>query len=154
MTNASQVKVTGRKADQIVYRKHTLYPGGLKEIKYRDMMSKKPDEVRLSLVLPKYCLLTGKTLRLFAKRCRACYQRTSSVTDDWRGCGYLRVQTWAFSRKTFSSDGKMGPSTIHLHDILYRRGGNMVDDSANMISGARLDCLYAYLVWESSFWGQ
>jgi large subunit ribosomal protein L13 len=46
VTNASQVKVTGRKADQILYRKHTLYPGGLKEIKYKDMMSKKPDEVR------------------------------------------------------------------------------------------------------------
>jgi hypothetical protein len=82
VTNASQVKVTGRKADQIVYRKHTLYPGGLKEIKYRDMMSKKPDEVRLSLVLIEYYLLTGKALRLFAKRCRACYQRTSSVNDD------------------------------------------------------------------------
>jgi large subunit ribosomal protein L13 len=52
VTNANQVKVTGRKADQIVYRKHTLYPGGLKEIKYRDMMSKKPDEVRCSLVSP------------------------------------------------------------------------------------------------------
>ena len=50
VTNASEVKVTGRKADQILYRKHTLYPGGLKEIKYRDMMSKKPDEVRLSCV--------------------------------------------------------------------------------------------------------
>ena len=50
VTNASQVKVTGRKADQILYRKHTLYPGGLKEIKYRDMMSKKPDEVRHFLV--------------------------------------------------------------------------------------------------------
>ena len=51
VTNASQVKVTGRKADQILYRKHTLYPGGLKEIKYRDMMDKKPDEVRRHFVL-------------------------------------------------------------------------------------------------------
>jgi large subunit ribosomal protein L13 len=50
VTNASQVKVTGRKADQILYRKHSLYPGGLKEIKYRDMMDKKPDEVRRPLV--------------------------------------------------------------------------------------------------------
>jgi ribosomal protein L13 len=60
VTNASQVKVTGRKADQILYRKHTLYPGGLKEIKYKDMMSKKPDEVRRSLVSLKFHLLTGK----------------------------------------------------------------------------------------------
>jgi large subunit ribosomal protein L13 len=46
VTNARQVKVTGRKADQIVYRKHTLYPGGLKETKYKDMMNEKPDQVR------------------------------------------------------------------------------------------------------------
>ena len=51
--NASQVKVTlaGRKADQILYRKHTLYPGGMNEIKSRNMMNKKPDEVRRTLVL-------------------------------------------------------------------------------------------------------
>ena len=29
-----------------MYRKHTMYPGGLKEIKYKDMMKRKPDEVR------------------------------------------------------------------------------------------------------------
>jgi large subunit ribosomal protein L13 len=46
VTNARQVKVTGRKEEQILYRHHTMYPGGLKEIKYKDMMAKKPDEVR------------------------------------------------------------------------------------------------------------
>ena len=46
MTNARRIMVTGRKAEQIVYRKHTMYPGGLKETTYRDMMHKKPDEVR------------------------------------------------------------------------------------------------------------
>jgi large subunit ribosomal protein L13 len=51
VTNASRVKVTGRKADQILYRKHTRYPGGLKETKYEDMMEKKPDEVRCLLSL-------------------------------------------------------------------------------------------------------
>lgn len=113
VTNASQVKVTGRKADQILYRKHTLYPGGLKEIKYRDMMDKKPDEVRRPFVSLWHYLLTGTPLRSFGRRCRACYQRTSFVNDGWRGCGYLRAQTWVSSRKTSSSDGRMGPSTIH-----------------------------------------
>ena len=51
VTNARQVKVTGRKADQIVYRKHTLYPGGLKETKYKDMMNEKPDQVRFVVFL-------------------------------------------------------------------------------------------------------
>lgn len=40
--------VTGRKAEQIVYYRHTMYPGGLKETSYRDMMAKRPDEVRTS----------------------------------------------------------------------------------------------------------
>ncbi|KAI0285469.1 60S ribosomal protein L23 [Russula aff. rugulosa BPL654] len=67
VTNARQVKVTGRKADQILYRKHTLYPGGLKEIKYRDMMSKKPDEIvrkAVSGMLPKNKLRDRRLERL------------------------------------------------------------------------------------------
>jgi ribosomal protein L13 len=48
VTNSRNVKVTGRKAEQLLYRKHTMYPGGLKEIPYKDMMVKKPDEVRFS----------------------------------------------------------------------------------------------------------
>ena len=128
MTNASQVKVTGRKADQILYRKHTLYPGGLKEIKYRDMMSKKPDEVRRSLVSLKCHLLTGKAPRLSEKRSRACCQKINFVNDDWRGYGYLRVQTWAFFRKTFSSDGRMGPSTVpNRHETTLRFSKDVVD---------------------------
>ena len=57
MTNASKVKVTGRKAEQVVYRRHTMYPGGLKEIPYREMMRKKPDEVCWSFVL--VCMTAG-----------------------------------------------------------------------------------------------
>ena len=56
VTNARQIKVTGKKDEQIVYRKHTMYPGGLKETRYRDMLDKKPDQVRsrLSSVLNAY----------------------------------------------------------------------------------------------------
>ena len=45
VTNSRMVKVTGRKEEQLVYRKHTMYPGALKETPYKDMMKKKPDEV-------------------------------------------------------------------------------------------------------------
>ncbi len=48
ISNARKVKVTGKKAEQIVYRHHTIYPGGLKEIQYKHMMQRKPDEVRSS----------------------------------------------------------------------------------------------------------
>lgn len=48
VTNSRNVKVTGRKSEQLLFRKHSMYPGGLKETPYRDMMSDKPDEVRCS----------------------------------------------------------------------------------------------------------
>ncbi|KAH9965118.1 60S ribosomal protein L23 [Lactifluus volemus] len=67
VTNAGQVKVTGRKADQIMYRKHTQYPGGLKETKYKDMLEKKPDEVirkAVSGMLPKNKLRERRLERL------------------------------------------------------------------------------------------
>ncbi|PFH50403.1 hypothetical protein AMATHDRAFT_145169 [Amanita thiersii Skay4041] len=40
VTNASQLRVTGNKAEQLVYRKHSMYPGGLKETPYKDMMGR------------------------------------------------------------------------------------------------------------------
>jgi large subunit ribosomal protein L13 len=46
VTNAKHIKVTGRKDEQLVYRKHTMFPGGLKETEYKDMMENKPYEVR------------------------------------------------------------------------------------------------------------
>ncbi|KAH8096602.1 60S ribosomal protein L23 [Cristinia sonorae] len=67
VSNARRVKVTGRKAEQIVYRHHTMYPGGLKEIQYKDMMAKKPDEIirkAVSGMLPKNKLRERRLERL------------------------------------------------------------------------------------------
>ncbi len=41
--NADKVILTGKKLDDKVYRHHSGYPGGLKEVKYRDLMAKKPE---------------------------------------------------------------------------------------------------------------
>lgn len=43
--NCSEVVLTGKKLEQKYYRWHTGHPGGLKEIRYDDMMKNKPDEV-------------------------------------------------------------------------------------------------------------
>lgn len=43
--NAEKIKLTGNKLDQKYHRYHTGYPGGLKEITYRDMLAKKPEKV-------------------------------------------------------------------------------------------------------------
>lgn len=45
ITNCAKVVLTGKKLDQKYYRYHTGYVGGLKEITYREMMAKKPEEV-------------------------------------------------------------------------------------------------------------
>jgi len=45
VVNADRVAVTGRKAEQRVYRRHSGYPGGMKEISYEQMLARKPTEV-------------------------------------------------------------------------------------------------------------
>jgi large subunit ribosomal protein L13 len=44
VVNADRVVVTGRKAEQRVYRRHSGYPGGMKETSYEQMLARKPAE--------------------------------------------------------------------------------------------------------------
>ncbi|NLL53372.1 MAG: 50S ribosomal protein L13 [Peptococcaceae bacterium] len=41
--NAEKTVLTGNKLDQKMYRRHSGYPGGLKEMTYRVLMSKNPE---------------------------------------------------------------------------------------------------------------
>lgn len=41
--NADKAVLTGKKLDQKIYHHHSGYIGGMKEIKYRDMMRDKPE---------------------------------------------------------------------------------------------------------------
>ena len=43
--NAEKIKVTGKKESQKLYRHHSGYVGGLKEISYKTMMEKHPDRI-------------------------------------------------------------------------------------------------------------
>ena len=45
VVNTDRVAVTGRKAEQKVYRRHSGYPGGMKETSYEQMLARKPTEV-------------------------------------------------------------------------------------------------------------
>jgi large subunit ribosomal protein L13 len=45
VVNAEKIVVTGRKAEQKVYYRHTGYPGGLKETSYETMLERKPTEI-------------------------------------------------------------------------------------------------------------
>ena len=42
--NAEQVKLTGDKLNQKMFRYHTGYPGGLKEMDYKTLLQKKPEK--------------------------------------------------------------------------------------------------------------
>ncbi|MEF9894739.1 MAG: 50S ribosomal protein L13 [Clostridia bacterium] len=41
--NAEKIRLTGKKLDQKLYRHHTGFPGGLKELTARTMLSRKPE---------------------------------------------------------------------------------------------------------------
>ena len=57
--NSEKVVLTGNKLDQKVYRHHSGWPGGMKEIKYRQLMDNKPEkavELAVKGMLPKNSL--------------------------------------------------------------------------------------------------
>lgn len=45
VTNASDIKVTGKKAEQKKYYSHSGYPGGLRTQTYADLLGNKPEEI-------------------------------------------------------------------------------------------------------------
>jgi large subunit ribosomal protein L13 len=45
VVNAEKIAVTGKKAEQKIYRRYTGYPGGLRELSYEDMAERKPTEI-------------------------------------------------------------------------------------------------------------
>jgi large subunit ribosomal protein L13 len=45
VVNAEKVVVTGKKAEQKVYRRHSGYPGGMKETSYERMLERRPEEI-------------------------------------------------------------------------------------------------------------
>lgn len=69
--NARQAIFTGAKTDEKLYRRHTLYPGGLRETTAREMFEKKPEkviELAVRGMLPKTKLgkAMGKKLKVYA----------------------------------------------------------------------------------------
>ncbi|MBO0862453.1 MAG: 50S ribosomal protein L13 [Chloracidobacterium sp.] len=69
--NASKVILKGAKMDEKIYRRHTGYPGGLKEISARDLLSRNPVrllELAVKGMLPKTKLgrAMGGKLKVYA----------------------------------------------------------------------------------------
>ena len=58
--NAEKVVLTGKKTSQKVYRNHSGYFGGLKEVSFKDMLQKNPEEIVRHAV---YGMLSKNRLR-------------------------------------------------------------------------------------------
>ena len=66
--NAGKVRLTGQKLDQKLYRWHTGYPGGLKEVSARRLYETKPERIIQEAVLG--MLPKNKLRKKLAKRLR------------------------------------------------------------------------------------
>ena len=69
--NAAEVALTGNKYNKKLYRHHTGYPGGLKEVNYKNMLVKHPTypvEAAVRGMLPKNALGDAmfKKLKVYA----------------------------------------------------------------------------------------
>jgi large subunit ribosomal protein L13 len=51
IVNAEKIKLTGEKLDKKVYRWHTLYPGGLREVAARKVFQSRPEKLIREAVL-------------------------------------------------------------------------------------------------------
>jgi len=68
ITNARRVVVTGKKSQSKIYTSYSGYPGGLKSIRFEDLLKKNPDKVirhAVSGMLPKNKLRDRRLTRLF-----------------------------------------------------------------------------------------
>jgi large subunit ribosomal protein L13 len=69
--NARKAVLKGNKTEQKIYRRHTLYPGGLREVSAQEMFAKRPErviELAVKGMLPKTKLgrAMAKKLKIYA----------------------------------------------------------------------------------------
>ena len=68
VTNASKIKVTGKKLEQKIYYNHSDYIGGMRETTLKEMLAKKPErviELAVKGMLPKGPLGRSMYTKLF-----------------------------------------------------------------------------------------
>ena len=68
IVNADKIRLTGQKLDQKVYRRHTGYPGGLREVSARKMYETRPEQMIEEAILG--MLPKNKLRKQMARRLR------------------------------------------------------------------------------------
>lgn len=94
VTNARQILTSGDKANQKMYYSHSMYPGGLKEVPFKRLMERKPEEVRYisssfhctSAVEHYIKYLNRPSRRSFARQSLACFPKTNFENGDYSVC--------------------------------------------------------------------
>lgn len=83
--NAAKVVITGNKAQQKMYYRHTGYPGGLKAVSFEELMQKKPDQAVYRAV--KGMLPHNRLGRAMLKKLRVYagpeHQHTAQQPEKW-----------------------------------------------------------------------
>ena len=83
--NAEKAILTGKKLEQKYYRTHSVYPGGLKETKYRRLMQDKPElAMKLAIrgMMPRNIVTKDSLTRLHIYR-GAEHQQTAQKPEPW-----------------------------------------------------------------------
>ena len=83
--NAEKVEVTGKKRKEKIYKRHTGYPGGLREITFEKLQARKPEEIIRHAV--KGMLPDGKLGRAMYKKLKvyagAEHPHTAQKPETW-----------------------------------------------------------------------
>lgn len=79
-----------------------MFPGGLKERKFKDLLVKKPDDVRdtPTLFIQFIALRIMNFDRLSAKQSLVCFPKTSCETGGWSGYESSPRMTWVLLSTT------------------------------------------------------
>ena len=85
--NAAKAVLTGKKLDQKLYRTHSGWVGGLKEVQYRTLMQEKPElamKVAVRGMMPHNTLSKGSMTRLKIYR-GAEHEHAAQKPEIWNG---------------------------------------------------------------------
>ena len=83
--NAEKVEVTGKKRKEKIYKRHTGYPGGLREITFEKLQAQKPEEIIRHAV--KGMMPKGKLGRQMFKKLKVYagpeHPHTAQKPEEW-----------------------------------------------------------------------
>ena len=107
VVNASKIRVTGNKAEQKMYHRHSGYPGGIYSVKFKDMQAKHPDRALQKAVkgmLPKgplgYAMI--KKLKVYGGAYAPAHRPAAARAADLKGTSMIGNWNYGTGRRKSS----------------------------------------------------